>query len=306
MELVTEEELKRIDEATTIDDLVNTEMLIGSIERIVVKDSIAYQVSDIRRMAGPTGRVNGYLRDKVDDKMIVRTALVEAVSRTIKSEFTLEVLKDNARLYGEDFHEVLAYYFVDELAYIIDAEFIDMCKLASLKTAPLSFSGAIYNDKIRDVLVQVFAKINKERVALSTRSKRPLKTWAIVSPNVASLLMNNSILAQDVDRGPTGVSLLGTFAGMDIYLDNTHDYSITAEDFVLLGVKGNGYAKGATTISPYARTFFTSQNQSSGERTYFMLDRVAMVQNPSDTLGDDSSSMLVSFNIDLSDLAIYQ
>lgn len=301
MELITEEELRRIDEATTINDLVNTEILITSMERIVQKDSIAYQVSDIRKMAGPTGRVNGYLRDKTSDKMIVKTALVEAVSRTIKSEFTLEVLKDNARLYGEDFHEVLAYYFIDELAYTIDADFIDMTKLASKKSTALSFDSS-FDNNIYDVVTQVFAKINKERVALATRSKRPLKTWAVVSPNIASLLMNNSILAQDLDKGDSGVSLLGSFAGMDIYLDNTHT---DVKDYVLLGVKGNGFAKGATTVSPYERTFFTSQDQLSGERNYFMLDRIAMIQNPSDTLGDDLSSMLVSFEIDLSQLALY-
>lgn len=301
MELITEEELRRIDEATTIDDLVNTEILVTSMERIVQKDSIAYQVSDIRKMAGPTGRVNGYLRDKTSDKMIVKTALVEAVSRTIKSEFTLEVLKDNAKLYGEDFHEVLAYYFIDELAYTVDADFIDMCKLASKKSSPLVFDIS-FNSNIRDVVAQVFAKINKERVELATRSKRPLKTWAIVSPNIASLLMNNSILAQGMGNEESSISLMGSFAGMDIYLDNSHS-DIT--DYVLLGVKGNGFAKGATTVSPYERTFFTSQDQVSGERNYFMLDRIAMIQNPSDTLGDDQSSMLVSFEIDLSALALY-
>jgi hypothetical protein len=301
--IISEEELKRINEATTVEDLVDTEVLVGAIDRIIQKDSIAYQVSDVRKLTGPTGRVNGYRRDKATDKMIVTTALVEAYSRTIKSEFTLETLKDNAKLYGENFHEVLAYYFVDELAYDIDADFITMCKTAALATTDLAFDGATYNSNILDVVTQVFAKINKERVNLASRSKRPLKTWAIVSPNIASLLMNNSILAQDVDKGDSGVSLLGSFAGMDIYLDNTHSDPV---DYVLLGVKGNGYSKGATVIAPYEHTFFTSQEASTGERRYFMLDRLAMTQNPSDTLGDGLSSMMATFSVDLSDLTLYQ
>lgn len=301
--IITEEELKRIDEATTVDDIVNTEVLVGAIDRIIQKDSIAYQVSDIRKLTGPTGKVNGYRRDKLNDKMIVSSALVEAFSRTIKSEFTLETLKDNAKLYGENFHDVLAYYFVDELAYEVDADFIDMCKTAAFVAPSLSFTGATYDANILDVVTQVFAKINKERVNLATRSKRPLKTWAVVSPNIASLLMNNSILAQDVAKGETGVSLLGTFAGMDIYLDNTHSDTV---DYVLLGVKGNGYSKGATIVAPFEHTFFTSDKAASGERCYFMLDRVAMLQNPSDTMGVGMSSMMTRFSIDLSDLALYK
>lgn len=402
---------ENINEGTETTDIVDIELLVGALGRIVMKDSIAMQVSDVQRMKGPTARINGITRDPVTDKMTVTSKLVEAVSRKISTEFTQETLQDMKALYDEDFYEVLAYYLSDELAYLIDADFFELINSKATLKPGLTFDGATFDANIYDVVTQVFAKINKERVSLTSKAKRPLKNFAIVTSNIASLLMNNSILAQDVDKGESGVSLMGSFAGMDIYLDNTHVYqdlitsqaqqdtvtiggtilqgetftvtingtdytgiapatptnittaaavatalsgapvsvldngdgtltltstvsgtpytiatstnsvsgtissveltaNITGQaevvDYVTIGIKGNGYSKGSTIVAPYNKTFLTSTDESSGELRYHLLDRTAVLMNPSDTEGTNASKFLVKFEVDLNDLAIYQ
>lgn len=211
--------------ATTAADMVSVEKLVGALEKIIKKDSIAIQVSDEQRMSGPNGKLVGVTRDVATDKLIVNSVLIEALTTTITTEFTLETMQDMMNLYGEDIYDVLAHYLSDELAYKIDEKFFTLVNDIAKVSDALTFDGATYNDNIYDVVTQIFAKINVERMKLAEGAKRPLKNYAIVTSHVASLLMNNSILAQDVAKGDTGVSLLGSFAGLDIYLDNTHVFA---------------------------------------------------------------------------------
>jgi hypothetical protein len=290
------------DGGTTEADMVSVEKLLGSLQRIGQKDSLALMIADTQKLSGPNGKLAGVTRDAVTDKMTVNTKLIEAETIKIPTEFTLETMQDMLSLYGEDIYDVLAYYLSDELAYQLDTKFFTLVNDIAKVATPLAFAGANFDNNIYDVVVQVFAKINKERSALAAASKRPLKTWAIVTPNIASLLMNNSILAQDVDKGDSGVSRLGTFAGMDLYVDVAH---VGVVDSIIIGAKGNGYSKSAVIYSPYTEEFFLSDDESSGNLLYHLMHRSKISQNPSDTIGTGNSKLVTKIAVDLSDLSLF-
>ena len=95
-----DENLKQaIVEATESQDIVNVEKLEGALNKIAKRDSIVARVADNQKISGPTGRLNGILRDPITDTLKVTTELVDAVSRKIKTEFSQEAMQDLFTLY---------------------------------------------------------------------------------------------------------------------------------------------------------------------------------------------------------------
>jgi len=294
---------------TTINEneIVNQAELIGAIDKILIKESIARRVSDLQPLNGPVGIITGSKRDKDEDKLILSHEDIRAITRKIRTEFSVEAIKDLQSIYKENFSDFLATYIVDEMAYKIDKDFLLMSKLRAGDKGSLSFAGADFDNALWAVGQTIAIKVNKGLADLPISDNRSPKGWAVVSSNVASLL--GGVLGDNTkdtldDESP---SYLGNFAGVEYYIDYTHPND--GNESVLFGIKGNGYSKGSTIFSHYITQWIEAVDANTGEPVFFALDRTGMGINPIDKEyydgGDGVSGFLGKFSVDLSDLKAF-
>ena len=294
-------------------NIVNQAHLMGAIDKILVKKSIARRVSDIQPLNAPVGIVTGAEWDKTTGKLTLAKADVEATTKKIRTEFTQEALQDLQAIYGESFYDILAHYLVDELAYKIDADFITMVRDRANPIADISFPGVTYDENLLSLGRAIAIKVSKGLADLPISDNRAPVGWAIVSSDVASALglttnVNENVEMVDgeneADRSP---SYLGRLNGVDYYIDYTNPNDGT--NSVVFGIKGNGISKGSTIYCPYRKDWMEAIDSETGQNAYFLMQRSAMVINPLDekfyNAGVGESAFLGKFNVDLSTMAIF-
>lgn len=292
--------------------VVNQALLLGAIDRILIKSSIARRVSDVQPLKGPVGIISGAQWDKTEGKLTIAKEDVEAATEKIRTEFTKEALQDLQGIYKESFYNMLAHYLVDELTYKIDEKFLTMVKDRATPKNTLTFSGAVFDAALSEVGYAIAIAVNKGLCDLPISDNRSAKGWAVVSSNVASLLTGhlggtlNDVSDEDLeDESP---SYLGRIANVDYFIDYTHPNN--GLNSVVYGIKGNGFSKGSTIYSPYTQQWVDTIDPENGEQIFFLLDRTAMAINPLDKKyyngGAGVSGFLGKFNCDLSDLQIFK
>lgn len=287
--------------------MVNQALLLGAIDKILIKNSIARRVSDIQPMQGPVGIVSGAQWDKIEGKLTIAKTDVTAFTEKIRTEFTIEALQDLQGIYKESFYDMLAHYILDELAYKIDEKFITMIKTRASTKDTLVFSGATFDNSLRSVGQSIVVAVNKGLSDLPISDNRSPQGWAIVSSNVASLLAGTLGDSSKEGLDDESPSYLGRIAGVDYFVDYTHPND--GLDSVVFGIKGNGYSKGSTIFSPYIKQWVEAIDPGTGEQIFFLLDRTAMVVNPLDEEyyngGVGVSGFLGKFDANLSDLQVF-
>lgn len=283
--------------------LIKQPQLLGAIDKIVIKSSMAQRVSDVQILTAPVGVITGANWDKTNSKLNLKTSNIEVITEKIKTEFTHEGLTDLENIYKEDFVNILSYYLVDQLIYKLDERFLTMVKDRATKQKPIIIKK---EDSLWDMGRTISIAVNKGLSDLPISDNRSSKGWAIVNSDIASLLsVNNNIESDNYDSSS---SYIGNMAGVDYYIDYTHEN--TKENSIIFGIKGNGISKGSTIFSPYTNDWIQVVNPDDGENVYFLLNRTAMTINPLDDEyykdGKGKSGFLGSISVDLSAKDIFK
>jgi len=283
--------------------IVNNAELIGSLDKILKKKSIAVRVSDVQPTLHPLSMIVGADFSVDDDKLKINKQEGSVNTKRIRSVFTDEALQNLESTYKESFHDILALYLSDELTYRIDKEFMDLVKDRAKVVSDMSFDDS-YDKDLFAVGQAIAIKVNKGLSDLPISDNRSPNGWAVVSSNIASILSLTTNLKEGIDDDSP--SYLGRLSGVDYYIDYTHDNS--AENSVVFGIKGNGLTKGSTIFSPYTHTWIETTDSSSGEPVAFLMSRNATFINPLDEKyydnGNGESGFLGKINIDVSDLTV--
>jgi len=294
-----------LNESNTV---IDQAILLGHIDKILIKSSIARRVSDVQPLKGPVGIISGAQWDKTGGKLTIARADVDAVTEKIRTEFTKESLQDLQGIYKEDFYSILAHYLIDELTYKIDAKFLTMIKDRASTKGTLTFLGADFDTSLWAAGQSIAITVNKGLCDLPISDNRSAQGWAIVSSNVASLLAGTLNDANNEGLDDESPSYLGRIAGVDYFIDYTHPND--GLDSVVFGIKGNGFSKGSTIYSPYTQQWIDTVDAETGENVFFLLNRTAMAINPLDekyyNAGNGVSGFLGKFNCDLSDLQVFK
>ena len=250
---------------------------------------------------------------------IEKTA-VEAKTRALKAEYTIEMAQDLKAVHGLDAETELANILSTEIMFEINRELVrlvyDVAKLgaqqadiASKAVAVLgSTTGGVYDlekdsdgrwsaEKFRGLLFQIEREANQ--IGAETRIGRG--NMAIVSPDVASALAMSGILDfspafnSAMNTDVNGNTLAGTISGgkIKVYIDPysvpTHLESWTPVNYVCVGYKGASPYDAGIFYCPYVplqmvRAVDTSTFQPKiGFKT-----RYGIVSNPF-VLGSDNS-----------------
>jgi len=212
---------------------------------------------------------------------IEKTA-VEAKTRALKAEYTIEMAQDLKAVHGLDAETELANILSTEIMFEINRELVrliyDVSKLgaqqtdlAAMTTAKLGTTkGGVYDleldsdgrwsaEKFRGLLFQ----IEREANVIGSETRRGRANMAICSPDVVSALSMSGILDfspafnSAMNTDVNGNTLAGTLAGgkIKVYIDPysmpTHIESWTPVNYVCLGYKGTSPYDAGIFYCPY-------------------------------------------------------
>jgi len=195
-------------------------------------------------------------------KLSIERVQIEAQTRKLKAEYTLELTQDLKNVHGLDAEAEIINILEYEIGAELDRELVDLMKNKATQTGSWNYNGqaaqgsanAFNNadgrweaEKIRTLYTRILSEANK--VALTTR--RGTANIIIASSNVVTALESLSGFMYSAVPGnvkPTlGVAKVGTLDGrFTVYLD-----TFATKDFALLAYKGNSQLDSGLVYCPY-------------------------------------------------------
>lgn len=207
---------------------------------------------------------------------------VEAVSRKLRSRWSLEVAQDIKAMHGLDLEEEMMDILAFEITAEIDREIVNEIRAAANKNAssnvvgklgvldwtnPAHFDGRWEHEKYRNIYNLSIRKAN--RIAIDTR--RGPGNFLVANPTLCAAFEGTAAFTiapvnTDVDTSVNGVTYLGSLDGrMKVYID-----TFCATDEFLVGYKGPGAYDSGIIYLPYVQlqvakaTFEDSFNPAVG------------------------------------------
>lgn len=190
-------------------------------------------------------------------------AMVEAKTRKLKAEYTIEMAQDLKAVHNMDAEAEL----MNVLQYEIAAE-IDRDLLAAINDNSASVTSWVYGDTgvpaaatsiageadgqwEQEKFRTIYTKIIKEANRIAVETRRGPGNFIVVSTNVVSALegLNNFLYSQVAnDVGPVGgVTKVGSLDGrFGVYVD-----TFSREEYVTVGYKGASNMDTGVVFAPY-------------------------------------------------------
>mgnify|MGYP006397934647 FL=1 len=188
---------------------------------------------------------------------------VEAVSRSLKAEYSVELAQDLKAIHGLDAETELANILTTEINAEINREIVrkvyfgctgvsavDGRGTANIGGQP-GQQGTLDGRWLIERFKALVYKVETEANAIAKNTRRGKGNFIICSSDVASALSTAGVLdptaALTVDD--TGSTFAGTIgAGMKVYID---PYSYTGDDFICVGYKGTSPYDAGMFYCPY-------------------------------------------------------
>ena len=184
---------------------------------------------------------------------------VEAKTRALKAEYSVELAQDLKAIHGLDAETELANILTTEINAEINREIVRTiyftAKGNSVVNAKSTGGGGAPNDLDGRWLVERFKalvyKLETEANAIAKETRRGKGNFVLCSSDVASALATAGVLdpkaALAVDD--TGSTFAGTIgAGMKVYID---PYTVAGDDFAVVGYKGTSPYDAGLFYCPY-------------------------------------------------------
>lgn len=220
----------------------------------------------LRDYAGPNSTAVGEKIGDSTDFPVMRVAMervtVEAQTRKLRAEYTLEMAQDLKAVHNMDAEAELMNVLQYEIAAEIDRDLIAAIKDNATDTTNWSYGilGASQTDTLGfadgqweiEKLRTLYTRILKESNRIAVTSRRGAGNFIIASVNVISALegLNNFMYSQvPNDVGPVGgVTRVGTLDGrFAVYVDTFW----VGMDYCLVGYKGPGVMDTGVVYCPY-------------------------------------------------------
>lgn len=214
--------------------------------------------------------------------MTIEKKQVEAVTRKLRSRWSLEVAQDIKAMHGLDLEEEMMDVLSYEITAEIDRELIQQIRtVAATNNASETWDysaadGRWEMEKYRNLYNMIIRKSN--RIAIDTR--RGAGNYIIASPSMCAALeaLESFSIAPvgDVNTAVTGVSRIGSIGGrMSVYRD-----TFATGDDIIVGYKGPSEYDTGIVYLPYIQlmqtraTFEDSFNPAVG-----LMSRYAILSN---------------------------
>ena len=220
----------------------------------------------------------------------IEKAVVEAKTRGLKAEYTMELAQDLKAVHNLDAESELANILSTEILAEINREVINSINSIAVAGAPDATVGGTFSlsadadgrwavEKFKSLLFQIEVEANK--IALTTR--RGKGNFIICSSNVASALAAAGVLdyspalATNLQVDATGNTFAGVLNGrMKVYVD-----PYAGPDYVTVGYRGTNAYDAGLFYCPYVPlTMVRAVDESTFQPKIAFKTRYGMQQNP--------------------------
>lgn len=215
--------------------------------------------------------------------MTIEKKQVEAVTRKLRSRWSLEVAQDIKAMHGLDLEEEMMDILSYEITAEIDREIINQIRtVAATNTYSANWDystadGRWEQEKYRNLYNMIIRKAN--RIAIDTR--RGAGNFIVASPSMCAALetldsFSTAPVDNDLNTAVTGVSRIGSLGGrLSVYRD-----TFATGDDLIVGYKGPSEYDTGIVYLPYIQlmqmraTFEDSFNPAVG-----LMSRYAILSN---------------------------
>ncbi len=215
---------------------------------------------------------------------IVRKS-IEAVSRKLKGEYSVEMYQDLKAMHGLNADEELMNMMALEVANEIDREIVDYVNDTATPLAdanPFAHTAALGGarndvDGYRNLAI----KIANESREIARLTRRGAGNILLVAPKVATMLeqmkgYKASPVDTTVNAQQTGVAVIGTFEGKKVVVDN-----FAETDYCTVLYKGADRRDAIAYYAPYVPVSFTRiTHEASGQPAIILNTRYGLTTNP--------------------------
>jgi hypothetical protein len=250
-----------------------------------------------------TGTAEGMGYDVNEMGFEIKRKQIEAESRKLKGEYSLEMYQDLKAVHGKRADEEIMSLMGYELQTEIDREIIDFVNESATQVADFNMGGygstvgtnsneaAGTPTSLTGEVAMARWEIEKYRVAgiklaaesreIARLTRRGPANRIVVSPAVATMLeqldgYKDASISSDVNPNSINTSNIGTFAGKKVIMDNFAEY-----DYATLLYKGNDRRDAIGYYAPYVPASFQRiTHEASGQPGIILSTRASKTTNP--------------------------
>ena len=196
-------------------------------------------------------------------KLTIERATVSAVTRVLKTEYTIEMIQDFQAMHGLNAENEIINMLQYEVVAELDRELLNVMLANATIATPWSYNtdaatsgadGRWLEEKIRTL----YAKIQREQNQIAVTSRKGFGNWMICSLNVATALQNlsnffYSSVPNDVKQF-NGITYVGTIDNqLQVFVDTFAGLNEvnTGNDYMLIGYKGASEYDTSIVYAPY-------------------------------------------------------
>ena len=258
---------------------------------------VASYYSGNENVTTPAGRATADLEGRMGNKLNIRILkeTVEAKSRRLSAQWTIESMQDAQSIHGIDIEAEIMAALAQEMTVEIDQEIIGSLYTLAGTNSIVTFDQSQVSGVATSVVDEHAALavlINQQANRIAQRTRRGPGNWAIVSPTVLTLLQSAgaSAFARTTEgsfEAPTNTKFVGTLNSALRVYSNTYA-SETAD--ILIGYKGTTEADAAAFYCPYIPLMSSGavMDPNTGEMVTTFLSRYGYLElsNAANSLGN--------------------
>jgi len=202
--------------------------------------------------AASTSTLEGTPGNRINVQILKQ--VVEAKTRKLSARWTFEAAQDAQAMHGLDVEAEIMAALAQEITVEIDQEIL--ASLYALAGNTYNFNQATVSGTatfVGDEHAALAVLINRAANLIAQRTRRGAANWAVVSPEVLTVLQSatTSAFARSTEgtfEAPTNTKFVGTLnSAMKVYVNS---YAGTGTS-VLVGYKGSSEADAAAFYCPY-------------------------------------------------------
>lgn len=257
-------------EATTVTATYSNELSF----RKVLKNYTGSVATDAAELLGYDMKEVGF--------SIVRKS-IEAKSRKLKGEYSVEMYQDLKAMHGLNADEELMNMMAIEVQNEMDREIVDFVNDTATVAADVSIDGVASAGARNDIdsYRNLAIKISNESREIARRTRRGAGNVIIAAPKVVTMLeqmkgyqaapVDTTVSAQTV-----GTGVVGKFNGMKVIMDV---FAVT--DYCTVLYKGADRRDAIGYFAPYVPVSFTRiTHEASGQPAIILSTRYGLTENP--------------------------
>ena len=214
----------------------------------------------------------------------VAQTLIEAKSRKLKAEYTVEMYQNLKDSYGINADEELMNMMSSEVLNELDREVIDSVNSWAAPTSDFTIAnGAGASGSTRfemESMAHLGLKLANEAREVGRLTRMGSANIVLVSPKVATVLEQLAgfkaiDVGTNVSTNVIGASVIGTFGGMEVIIDN-----FSPNEYATVLYKGDNRSA-IGFYSPYKAISFTRVvHAESGQPAIILNSRYGLIENP--------------------------